>query len=68
VWIEHHPPLSADRDTETFDLVDLRLGGLLQLRGEGEAPYIAETRLSLGEAPWKRITRDMVETLVGAKV
>jgi hypothetical protein len=32
------------------------------------APYIAETRLSLGEAPWKRITRDMVETLVGAKV
>ncbi len=22
VWIEHHPPLSTDGDTETFDLVD----------------------------------------------
>jgi hypothetical protein len=64
VWIEHNPPLSADRDTETFDLVTFSPANEVRKR----APYMSETRLSLGEAPWKRITRDMVETLVGAKV
>jgi hypothetical protein len=32
------------------------------------APYIGETRLSVGEATWKRITRSMVEILVGGEV
>jgi hypothetical protein len=32
------------------------------------APYMGETRLSVGEATWKRITRDMVEVLVGREV
>jgi hypothetical protein len=32
------------------------------------APYLGETRLSLGEATWKRITRGVVEVLVGEEV
>ena len=31
-------------------------------------PYLGKTRLTLGEATWKRITRGMVEVLVGAEV
>jgi hypothetical protein len=28
VWIEHHPPLSTDGDTETFDLVTFSSYGI----------------------------------------
>ena len=63
VWIEHHPPLSTDGDTETFDLVDF---SSYEVRERG--PYVGETRLTLGEATWKRITRGMVEVLVGREV
>jgi len=31
-------------------------------------PYIGETRLADGAATWKRITRGMIEILVGAEV
>jgi hypothetical protein len=34
----------------------------------GRAPYMGEMRLSLGVATWKRITRGMVEVLVGGEV
>jgi len=31
-------------------------------------PYLGETRLTLGEATWKRISKGMVEVLVGREV
>jgi len=63
VWIEHHPPLAMDGNTETFDLVAFSSYGIRE-RG----PYLGETRLTVGEATWKRITRGMVEVLVGGEV
>ncbi len=63
VWIEHHPPIATDGDTETFDLVAFSSYEVTE-RG----PYLGETRLTLGEATWKRITRGMVEALVGGEV
>jgi hypothetical protein len=63
VWIEHHPPETADGSTETFDLV-----AFSSYEVKERAPYIGETRLSLREAVWKRITRSMVEVLVGGEV
>jgi hypothetical protein len=32
------------------------------------APYLRETRLTLGEARWERIARGMVEVLVGREI
>jgi hypothetical protein len=63
VWIEHHPPITTDGDTETFDLV-----AFSSYEVRGRAPCMGETRLTVGEATWKRITRDMVEVLVGGEV
>jgi hypothetical protein len=63
VWIEHHPPITADGDTETFDLVAF---SSYEIRERG--PYLGETRLTLGEATCKHITRGMIEVLVGAEV
>ena len=62
VWIEHHPPETTDGDTETFDLVAF---SSYEVRERG--PYLGETRLTVGEATWKRITRGMVEVLVGGE-
>jgi len=45
VWIEHHPPLSKDGDTETFDLVYFSTYEVTE-RG----PYLGETRLTVVEA------------------
>jgi hypothetical protein len=63
VWIENHPPQTTDGSTETFDLV-----AFSSYEVKERAPYIGETRLSLGDATWKRITRGMVEVLVGREV
>ncbi len=63
VWIEHHPPETTEGTTETFDLVTF---SSYEVRERG--PYLGETRLTLGEATWKRITRGMVEVLVGGVV
>jgi hypothetical protein len=63
MWIEHHPPLATDGDTETFDLV-----GFSSYEVTERGPYLGETRLTVGEATWNRITRDMVEVLVGGEV
>jgi hypothetical protein len=60
VWIEHHPPETTDGSTETFDLVAFSNYEVAE-----RAPYLGESRLSLGEASWKRITRDLVAMLVG---
>ena len=63
VWIEHHPPITTDSFTETFDLV---VFSSYEVRDRG--PYMGETRLTVGEATWKRITKGMVEVLVGGEV
>ena len=63
VWIEHHPPTATGGFTEIFDLVAFSSYGVTE-RG----PYPGETRLTLGEATWKRITRGMVEVLAGGEV
>jgi hypothetical protein len=63
VWVEHHPPITTDEDTETFDLVAF---SSYEVRERG--PYLGETRLTLGEATCKRITRGMIEVLVGGEV
>ena len=63
VWIEHHAPLFTDGSTEIFDLVAFSSYGIRE-RG----PYLGETRLTVGEATWKRITRGMVEVLVDGEV
>jgi len=63
VGIEHHPPITTDGDTETFDLVTF---SSYEVRERG--PYLGETRLTVGEATWKRITRGMVEVLVDGEV
>src|SRR5215213_3047789 len=60
VWIEHHPLETTDGSTETFDLVDFSSYEVSE-----RTPYMGETRLALGEAMWKRLTRDMVDVLVG---
>ena len=62
MWIEH-PPITADGDTETFDLVAF---SSYEVRERG--PYLGEIRLTLDEATCKRITRGMVEVLVGGEV
>ena len=64
VWIEHHPPITTDGFAETFDLVAF---SSYEVRERG--PYMGETRLTVGEeATWKRITRGMVQILVGGEV
>jgi hypothetical protein len=63
VWIEHHPPIATDGDTETFDLVTFSSYEVRE-----REPYLGETRLTVGEATWKCITRGMVETVVGGEV
>jgi hypothetical protein len=52
VWIEHHPPTATGGFTETFDLMDFSSYEVRE-----RAPYMGETRLTVGEATWKRITR-----------
>ena len=63
VWIEHHPPETTDGSTETFDLV-----AFSSYEVKERALFLGETHLSVGEATWKRITRGMVEVLVGEEV
>lgn len=43
VWIEHHPSLSTEGDTETFDLVTFSSYEVTE-----RAPYLCKTRLSVG--------------------
>jgi hypothetical protein len=43
VWVEHHPPITTDGDTETFDLVDFSSYEVVE-----RAPNLGETRLRVG--------------------
>jgi hypothetical protein len=62
-WIEHYPPESTDGASETFEMVVFSSYEVL----EG-APYLGETRLTIGEPTWKSLDRQAVETLVGQEV
>jgi hypothetical protein len=46
VWVEHHPPITTDGDTETFDLVDFSSYEVVE-----RAPNLGETRLRVGRLP-----------------
>ncbi len=63
VWIEHRPKESTDEEEETFDLVVFS-----SYEVQERAPYLEETRASIGDAIWKRLDRTTVETLAGGKV
>jgi hypothetical protein len=63
VWIEHYPKEATDGTSETFELV---VFSNYEIRER--APYLGETRLTIGEPTWKTLDRETVEALVGEKV
>jgi hypothetical protein len=64
VWIEHYYPKEAtDGASETFEMV---VFSSYEVRER--APYLGETRLTLGEPSWKSLDRESVEALVGEEV
>jgi hypothetical protein len=63
VWIEHWPKESTDGRDETFELVVFSSYEVTQ-----RAPYLGETRTSIGDATWKPLDRTTVVALVGRKV
>ena len=63
VWIEHHPPEVTDSRSETFELVVFSTYEVME-----KAPHMGEVRLTLGEAAWKPLGRQTVETLIGGEV
>jgi hypothetical protein len=46
VWIEHYPPETTDGASETFELVVFS-----SYAGRERAPYLGETRLTIGSRP-----------------
>jgi hypothetical protein len=63
VWIEHHPKEATDGTSETFEVV-----GFSSYEVKERAPYLGETRLTIGEPTWKTLDRESVEALVGEAV
>ena len=63
VWIEHYPKEATDGASETFELVVFS-----SYEVKERAPYLGETRLTLGEPSWKKLDRESVEALVGEEV
>ena len=63
VWIEHRPEESTNGGEETFELVVFSSYEVIE-----RAPYLGETRTSIGDATWKTLDRTTVEALVGRKV
>ena len=63
VWIEHYPKEATDGTSETFELVVFSSYTVKE-----RAPYLGETRLTVGEPTWKALDRETVETLVGQEV
>jgi hypothetical protein len=62
VWIEHYPREATDGTSETFELV------FSSYEVKEGAPYLGETRLTLGEPVWKMLDRESVVALVGQEV
>jgi hypothetical protein len=63
VWIEHYPREATDGHSETFELVVFS-----SYEVKERAPYLGETRLTIGEPDWKTLDRQSVEALVGLAV
>jgi hypothetical protein len=63
VWIEHYPKEATDGHSETFELVVF-----LSYEVKERAPYLGETRLTIGEPVWKTLDRESVEALIGEEV
>ena len=63
VWIEHYPKEATDGHSETFELVVFA-----SYEVKERAPYLGETKLTLGEPIWKTLDREAVEALVGQEV
>ena len=64
VWIEHYYSKEAtDGASETFELVVFSSWEVKE-----SAPYLGETKLTLGEPRWKSLDRESVEALVGEEV
>jgi hypothetical protein len=59
VWIEHYPKEATDGHSETFELVVCSSYELKE-----RAPYLGETRLTIGEPVWKSLDCGAVEALV----
>ena len=59
VWIEHYPKEATDAHTETFELV---VFSSYEVRER--APYLGETKLTIGEPTWKSLDRESVVALV----
>jgi hypothetical protein len=62
MW-EHYPKEATDGYSETFELVVFSSWEVKE-----SAPYLGETRLTLGEPRWKNLDRESVEALVGEAV
>jgi hypothetical protein len=63
VWVEHYPKEATDGLSETFELVEFSSHEVKE-----RAPYLGETRLTVGEPTWKSLDRESVEILVGEEV
>jgi hypothetical protein len=63
VWIEHYPKEAPDGHSETFELVVFSSYELKE-----RAPYLGETRLTIGEPVWQSLDRETIEALVGQEV
>ena len=63
VWIEHYPKEATDGHSETFELVVFSSHEVKE-----RAPYLGETRLTLGEPRWNSLDRESVEALIGEEV
>jgi hypothetical protein len=63
VWIEHYPKEATDGTSETFELVVFSSYKVTE-----RAPYLGETRLTIGEPTCKTLDRKTVEALVGQEV
>jgi hypothetical protein len=63
VWVEHYPKEATDGHSETFELVVFS-----SYEVKERAPYLGETRLTIGEPVWKSLDRESVEALMGEVV
>jgi hypothetical protein len=63
VWVEHYHKEATDDASETFELVVFTCYKVTE-----RAPYLGETRLTIGEPIWKTLDHKTVEALVGQEV
>jgi hypothetical protein len=63
VWIEHYPKEATDGHSETFELMVFS-----SYEVKERAPYLGETRLTVGEPIWKPLDWECVEALVGEEI